>query len=81
MINNGAVAFNAGDIIATFIILCIFLLVIRIIFSFFKSSKRNEKRADERLNLEKQQTLHLQKQVDDLNNRLIVIEKMLKEVD
>ena len=48
---------------------------------FYKAYKKNVTRAEERLNIEKQQTFILQKQVDELNERLIKIENLLKEVD
>ncbi len=48
---------------------------------FYKVYKKNVMRAEEQLNLEKQQTFTLQKQVDELNERVIKIENLLKEVD
>ncbi len=48
---------------------------------FYKVYKKNVMRAEEQLNLEKQQTFILQKQVDELNERVIKIENLLKEVD
>lgn len=43
--------------------------------------KRMEKRSEEKLLVEKQSTITLQKRVDELNERLVIIEKMLKEVE
>ena len=48
---------------------------------FYNAYKKNVTSAEERLNIEKQQTFILQKQVDELNERLIKIENLLKEVD
>lgn len=46
-----------------------------------KVLKRYELRANEKLILERENTTLLQKKVDDLNERLVGIEKMLKEVE
>lgn len=46
-----------------------------------KFAKRFEKRADERLALERENTARVEKRLDELNQRLVVIEKMLKEVE
>jgi uncharacterized protein YoxC len=54
--------------------------IILVIF-FYKAYKKNIKRSEERLNIEKQQTFNLQKQVDELNDRVGKIESLLKEVD
>ena len=43
--------------------------------------KRYELRANEKLMLERENTTLLQKRVDDLSERLVGIEKMLKEVE
>ncbi|WP_432356072.1 hypothetical protein [Sporosarcina sp. A2] len=62
--------------------LIIFLIIpIILIYLVFKYFKRAEKRADEKLELEKQNTINLQNRLDELNTRVITIEKMLKEVD
>lgn len=73
--------FNLGDFFATIVVLGFILSPIILVIVIYKAYKRNEKRAEERLNIEKQQTYTLQQQVHSLNERLIVIEKMLKEVD
>lgn len=44
-------------------------------------AKRFEQKADERLILERENSIRLNKQIDELNVRLVVIEKMLKEVE
>ncbi|ARJ38904.1 hypothetical protein SporoP8_08490 [Sporosarcina ureae] len=62
--------------------LILFLIIpVALIYVLFKYFKRAEKRADEKLQLEKQNTINLQKRIDELNERLIAIEKMLKEVE
>lgn len=65
-------------LINLFLFLAIPIILIYVVFKYFK---RAEKRADEKLHLEKQTTIQLQKSVDNLNERLIVVEKMLKEVE
>lgn len=44
-------------------------------------TKRFEQKADERLILERENSAMLNKRFDELNQRLMVIEKMLKEVE
>lgn len=46
-----------------------------------KIAKRFEKQNEERLAFEKENSILLNKRLDELNERLVVIEKMLKEVD
>lgn len=58
-----------------------FIFVLLIVIFIVKTIKRLEKRADEKLALEKENTKLLQSKVVDLEERLSVIEKMLKEVD
>ncbi|WP_033542265.1 hypothetical protein [Planococcus sp. CAU13] len=78
---NEAIYFNVGDIIATIIMLGTFAVFILIFIRTMKTFKRNEKRANERLELEKETTVHLQKRIDELDERVVVIEKMLREVE
>lgn len=60
----------------------VFLIIpIAIIYFAIKYMKRMEKRSEEKLLVEKQSTITLQKRVDELNERLVIIEKMLKEVE
>lgn len=74
--------FNLGDIVATIFLLGFTVIIPAIIiFIIYKIIKRNEKRANERLALERENTVLLKKQIDDLNDRVIVIEKMLREVE
>ncbi|MBG9756410.1 hypothetical protein V4V34_07110 [Lysinibacillus sphaericus] len=46
-----------------------------------KIAKRFEKQNEERLALEKENSILINKKFDELNERLVIIEKMLKEVD
>ncbi len=79
--SNGATGVNIGDIVSTIIILGFMVIPIILIVLFYKAYKKNGERAEERLSIEKQQTLNLQKQVDELNKRVGKIESFLKEVD
>lgn len=79
--SNGAVGVNLGDIVATIIILGFMVIPIILIVLLYRAYQKNAKRAEERLNVEKQQTFNLQKQVDELNERVGKIESLLKEVD
>ena len=54
------------------------VILIYIVFKYFK---RAEKRSNEKLELDKQNTLNLQKRIDELDKRVIAIEKILKEVE
>ena len=79
--SNGATIVNIGDIVATIIMLGFIAIPIILVIFFYKAYKKNIKRSEERLNIEKQQTFNLQKQVDELNDRVGKIESLLKEVD
>lgn len=60
------------------VLIALFALVI---YFILKTIKGYEKRANEKLMLERENTLTLQKKVDELNERLVSVEKLLKEVD
>jgi hypothetical protein len=64
-----------GDLVPILVVVLIAWLILS------KVLKRFELRANERLFLERENTTLLQKRVDDLNERLVGIEKMLKEVE
>lgn len=81
MVEQSVTSFNIGDIIGTMIMLGISIIPIIILFLLYRAYKRNVQRAEQRLQLEKQQTLHLQQQVDSLQARVANIELLLKEVD
>ncbi|MHC0039541.1 hypothetical protein [Pseudoneobacillus sp. C159] len=57
------------------------IFVLLMIIFVVKTIKRSQKRADEKLSLEKKNTELLQLKVNELEERLRVIEKMLNEVD
>lgn len=73
---NDALYINYGDIVATILILGIPAVLI---FFIIKAFKRNKETANKRLGLEKENALVLQKRIDELNDRLVVVEKKLKE--
>lgn len=75
--------FIQHSVILSFIIGLLPILVIGLITLFIinKLFKRYEQRANNKLMLERENTVLLQKSVTDLNDRLVVIEKMLKEVE
>ncbi|OCS84919.1 hypothetical protein [Caryophanon tenue] len=79
--SNGATSVNIGDVVATIVMLGFMVIPIILVVLFYRAYKKNVKRAEERLKVEKQQTFNLQKQVDELNERVRKIEKLLKEVD
>ena len=76
--SNGASNVN---IVATIFTLGFMVIPIIVVVLIYRAYKKNVQRAEERLNIEKQQTFNLQKQVDELNDRVRKIEKLLKEVD
>lgn len=77
--SNGVSVLNIGDIVATIIMLGFFAIPIILVIFFYKATKKNRKRAEEQLNVEKQQTIFLQKQVEALNERVKKIENTLNE--
>lgn len=81
MVEQSVTSFNIGDIIGTMIMLGISIIPIIILFLLYRAYKRNVQRAEQRLQIEQQQTLHLQQQVDSLQARVEHMEHLLKEVD
>lgn len=79
--SNGVSGVNFGDIVATIITLGFIVVPIILVVLFYRAYKKNVKRGEERLNAEKHQTFNLQKQVDELNERVSKIESRLKEID
>ena len=79
--SNGVSILNIGDIVATIIMLGFLVIPILLVIFFYKAYTKNRKRAEEQLNVEKQQTIILQKQVEALNERVMKIEHLLKEED
>ena len=80
--------YNTGDVLFQFISIILVLLPVAFILFLFMFVKRLiqrwEKRSDERLQIEKQNTAiqHQQmKTLNDLNERLLNVEKTLKAVE
>ena len=72
---------NIGDVIATIIMLGIFVAIFLFIVFIYKAYKKSVVRAEERLNIEKQQAFDLQLRYNELNERVTKMEKLLKEVE
>ncbi|MBD8036928.1 hypothetical protein H9635_09240 [Solibacillus sp. A46] len=73
-ISSGATVLNIGDILATLIMLGVMALPFILVIFFYKSYKKNANRAAKRSSAEKQEILNLQKQIDELNERISKIE-------
>lgn len=65
------------------LILAILPIIIGIFIIIFivLTVKKNGERADERLKIERENMLVQQNKMDEMNQRLITIEKILKEVE
>ena len=59
----------------------IFIIVLLAWAILSKIAKKFERQNEERLQLERENSAMLTKRLDELNGRLVVIEKMLKEVE
>jgi hypothetical protein len=70
----GDAIFSLIPLIPILLILCIFIFGIGVV-------RRMERRAEERLKLDKENAALQQQQIQEINNRLTNIEKILKEVD
>lgn len=70
-----------GDVIATIFMLVYIIVLVVLIGIVFSVYKKNKGRAEEQSNIAQQQTINLQKQVDDLNERVSKIESLLKKND
>lgn len=70
----GDAIFSLIPLIPVLLILCIFIFGISVV-------RRMERRAEERLKLDKENAALQQQQIQEINNRLTNIEKILKEVD
>jgi large-conductance mechanosensitive channel len=70
-----------GNVIFSFITFIPFLLILFIIIFGIGVVRRMERRAEERLKLDKENAALQQQQIQEINNRLTNIEKILKEVD
>ncbi|MER2171762.1 MAG: hypothetical protein ABS938_14165 [Psychrobacillus psychrodurans] len=58
--SNGAAGLNIGDIIAIIFTLGFIIIPIIVVVLFYRAYKKNTKRSEEKLNIEKQQTFNLQ---------------------
>ncbi|MBU9722417.1 MULTISPECIES: hypothetical protein [Bacillaceae] len=56
-------------------------IIIFIIVFVIRTIRKIERRAEERLKLEREKSAILHQQMNEINNRMTNIEKMLKEVD
>lgn len=76
----GVTKFTIVDLIATIITLGLAVtpVLLILILMIYKAYKRSEKRAQEKIEIETQNTLILQKRLEDINNRLHEIEKTIK---
>lgn len=70
-----------GNAIFSFVTLIPILVVIFIFIFAVRIVRRMERRADERLRLDKENMQLQQQQIQEINNRLTNIERILKEVD
>lgn len=70
-----------GDMFFTAIMFGILLIPIILIIFALVAYKKNMKRAEEKLKIEKQQTFTLQNQVTELTTRVEKLENVLREVD
>lgn len=70
----GEAIFSLIPLIPVVLILCIFIFGIGVV-------RRMERRAEERLKLDKENAALQQQQIQEINNRLTNIEKILKDVD
>lgn len=76
-------SFLIQSLFTNLIIELIHLIILALIVWFILSRliKRLVQQADERLALERENSILLNKRFDELNERIVIIEKMLKEVE
>lgn len=70
-----------GSILSLIMLLLPLLVIVAVGYYIVKTVKGFERRADEKLALERENNEIMQKRIDELNERLVVIEKLLKEVE
>ncbi|MED3662866.1 hypothetical protein P4476_13440 [Ureibacillus terrenus] len=75
----GATVGNVGDVLAAIFLLGFIIIMIMIGALLLNMYKKNKKRLEELIMLEKQQNIILKNRVDDINERLSRIERLLKE--
>ncbi|WP_372869117.1 hypothetical protein [Planomicrobium okeanokoites] len=78
---NDAVYLNFGDIVATIILLGLMAAIVFLFFKVIQAIKRDAKKAKERLEKERENTILLQKHLDDLNERVKILEMKLKDLN
>lgn len=78
---NDAVYLNFGDIVATIILLGLMAAIVFLFFKVIQAIKRDAKKAKERLEKERENTILLQKHLDDLNERVKILETKLKDLN
>lgn len=78
---NDAVYLNFGDIVATIILLGLMAAIVFLFFKVIQAIKRDAKKAKERLEKERENTILLQKHLDDLNERVKTLETKLKDLN
>lgn len=72
---------NFGDIVATIILLVLMAALVFLFFKVIQAVKRDAKKAKERLEKEKENTILLQKHLDELNERVKILETKLKDLN
>ncbi|MED3763850.1 hypothetical protein NST62_11595 [Ureibacillus sp. FSL K6-8385] len=75
----GATVGNVGDVLAAIFLLGFIIIMIMIGALLLNMYKKNKKRLEELIMLEKQQNIILKNRADDINERLSRIERLLKE--
>ncbi|MBT2570745.1 hypothetical protein [Planococcus sp. ISL-110] len=71
---------NIGDVVATIVILGFAVIIPAIvIFIIYKVVKKSDKKANERLSLECENSEILQNRIDELDDRVVVLEKVLRD--
>jgi len=78
---NDAVYLNFGDIVATIILLGLMAAIVFLFFKVIQAIQRDAKKAKERLEKERENTILLQKHLDDLNERVKILEMKLKDLN
>ncbi|MBB4826633.1 hypothetical protein HNO89_003914 [Sporosarcina luteola] len=70
-----------GTILSLIMLLLPVLVIAVVAYFIVKTVKGFERRADEKLALEREHNEIMRKRIDELNDRVVEIEKLLKEVE
>ncbi|QTD40335.1 hypothetical protein [Sporosarcina sp. Te-1] len=70
-----------GSILSLIMLLLPILVIVVVAYFIVKTVKGFERRADEKLALEREHNEIMRKRIDELNDRVVVIEKLLKDVE